>query len=64
MQIAISNQHMGFRPDACLYTVYLNDRKLDRCLLANDEKGIAICAKDDENATRYLVKGSIRIECP
>jgi len=64
MQVAISKQHVGYRPDACFYTVYLNGEKLDRCVAANEEKGTVILVRDDSSMTRYLAHGDVRIECP
>ncbi|OAI29767.1 hypothetical protein A1351_23305 [Methylosinus sp. R-45379] len=49
MRISVDKSDPGYRPDARLFTAYLNGEKLEHCLTADDEAGEAVINYKDES---------------
>lgn len=49
MRVSVEKSDPGYRPDARLFTAYLNGEKLEHCITADDETGEAVIHYKDES---------------
>jgi hypothetical protein len=61
MRKSVLHNDPGYDPDAFSYQVYLDGKRLDKCVTADEEKGEAVVWLSDDNYGLKTLSGKVEL---